>query len=140
VGWFGPGKEPICRRAPNFCRAIGSGGDSAELRLARAESLVAIGRLKDAVADYDHVLADPDGIAAHPEAYRLRADLHCRLGEADSAAVGWQVWLASAEGGTDRGQNMLWAVGYLRGPMAAEFSPAALAALRAWTHDGCPEA
>jgi hypothetical protein len=33
---------------------------------------------------------------------------------------------------------MLWARGYLRGAVADDFGPAALAALRAWTGAGCP--
>jgi len=122
----------------DFRRAISIGMNGPELRLARAASLVALGNYAGAVADYDWVLADPEGLAAHPEAYRLRADAHCRSGEADAAAIGWQVWLAVTPGGADEVQDMLWAFGYRRGPMGAGFTPAALAALRAWTGAGCP--
>jgi tetratricopeptide (TPR) repeat protein len=121
-------------------RAVGSGADTPEVRFARAGALAALGRYEDAAADYDELLSSPEGIAAYPDAYRLRAEAHCRLGEADAAAVGWQVWLAAVPGGPDRVQDMLWALGYLRGPMAADFSPTAIAALRAWTRDGCPGA
>ncbi|MEE8455082.1 MAG: hypothetical protein V3R90_10085, partial [Limibaculum sp.] len=76
--------------------------------------------------------------AAYPGAYRDRAGAHCLLGQADAAAIGWQVWLGATQGGAAYVQEMLWARGYLRGAVAEEFTPAALAALRAWTRAGCP--
>jgi hypothetical protein len=65
--------------------------------------------------------------------------VHCLAGEADAAAIGWQVWLAATPGGADHVRDMLWARGYLRGPAGPEFDPATLAALRAWTKAGCPD-
>jgi hypothetical protein len=64
--------------------------------------------------------------------------VHCRLGQADAAAIDWQVWLGAVPGGAAYVQEMLWARGYLRGAVADDFGPAALAALRAWTGAGCP--
>ncbi len=122
----------------DFNRVIANGPDRPEPRYARALSLAALGDLKGAVADFDHVLSDPEGLAAHPDAYRDRAEAHCRVGRADAAAVGWQVWLGATQGGAGYVQEMLWAHGYLRGAVADEFTPAALASLRAWTRAGCP--
>ncbi len=124
----------------DFNRAIANGPDRPETRYARALSLAAQGDFEAAVADYDHVLSDPEGLAAHPGAYRDRAEAHCRLGRADAAAIGWQVWLGATPGGAAYVQEMLWARGYLRGAVADDFTPAALAALRAWTKAGCPGA
>jgi tetratricopeptide (TPR) repeat protein len=124
---------------PDYKRAIAGGLDRPETRHARAQSWVALGRFEEAVADYDQILADPQGIAAYPGAYRDRAAAHCQLGQADAAAIGWQVWLGATPGGAEAVQDMLWTRGYLRGPVGEDFSPAALAALRAWTSAGCPE-
>jgi len=114
--------------------------DRPDVRYARALSLVALGDLEGAVADFDHVLSDPRGLAAYPGAYRGRAEAHCRLGQADAAAIGWQVWLDATQGGGSYVQEMLWAHGYLRGAVTDDFTPAALASLRAWTQAGCPGA
>ena len=112
--------------------------DRPETRYARALSLAALGDLEGAIADYDHVLSDPQGLAAYPGAYRDRAGAHCLLGQADAAAIGWQVWLGATQGGAAYVQEMLWARGYLRGAVADDFTPAALASLRAWTKAGGP--
>ena len=74
----------------DFNRAITIGPDRPEARYARALSLAALGDLEGAIADYDRVLSDPEGLAAHPRAYRDRAEAHCRIGRADAAAIGWQ--------------------------------------------------
>jgi len=107
-------------------------------RHARALSRAALGDFEGAAADYDQVLSGLEGLAAYPGAYRGRAEAHCRTGRPDAAAVGWQVWLAATPGGAAYVQEMLWARGYLRGAVADDFTPAALAALRAWTRAGCP--
>jgi tetratricopeptide (TPR) repeat protein len=122
----------------DFNRIIATGPGRAEARFARALSLIALGDFEGAIADYDHILADPEALAAHPDAYRDRAGIHCLLGQADAAAIGWQVWLGATQGGAAYVQEMLWAQGYLRGAVADDFTPAALAALRAWTRAGCP--
>jgi len=122
----------------DFNRAITNGPDRPEARHARALSLIALGDIEGAIADYDHILSDPRGLAAYPGAYRDRAEAHCRIARADAAAVGWQVWLDATPGGAAYVQEMLWAHGYLRGAVADDFTPAALAALRAWTRAGCP--
>jgi tetratricopeptide (TPR) repeat protein len=122
----------------DFDRAISAAPDRPEMRFARALSRAALDDFDAAIADYDHVLADPEALAAHPQAYRGRADIHCRAGEADAAAVDWQVWLAATPGGADYVQDMLWARGYLRGAGRSGFDAASLAALRAWTGAGCP--
>jgi tetratricopeptide (TPR) repeat protein len=123
-------------------RAVGlaAGLERLELREARARALSALGDDEGAIAEYDQMLADPEGVVAFAGAYRDRAAAHCRIGEADAAAVGWQVWLSAVPGGSEHVQDMLWALGYLRGPIGAEFGAAALAGLRAWTRDGCPAA
>ncbi|MFQ5565754.1 MAG: tetratricopeptide repeat protein [Paracoccaceae bacterium] len=122
----------------DFDRAIAAGPDRPDAYLARALSRVALGDLEGAVADYDHILADAQALAAQPGAYRDRARVHCQLGQADAAAVDWQVWLAATRGGAAYVQEMLWARGYLRGAIADDFTPAAVASLRAWTRAGCP--
>jgi tetratricopeptide (TPR) repeat protein len=123
----------------DFGRVIPAMPEFLEARQARALSYAALGRFEKAIADYDHVLSDPRALAALPDAYRGRAIAHCRTGEADAAAIGWQVWLGATPGGADYVSDMLWARGYLRGSAGEDFSPAALAALRAWTRAGCPD-
>ncbi len=107
-------------------------------RHARALSRAALGDFEGAAADYDQVLSGLEGLAAYPGAYRGRAEAHCRTGRPAAAAVGWQVWLAATPGGAAYVQEMLWARGYLRGAVVDDFTPAALASLRAWTRAGCP--
>jgi len=132
----------------DFNRVIGTTGpdrpesnyrpDRPDARYARALSRAALGDFEGAIADYDNILSDPQALATHPGAYRARAGVHCRLGQADAAAIGWQVWLGATPGGAAYVQEMLWARGYLRGAVADDFTPAAVAALRAWTRAGCP--
>ena len=122
----------------DFRRAITGGLDRPEVRHARARSWAALGRFEEAVADYDQVLSDPAGITAYPDAYRDRAAAHCQLGQADAAAIGWQVWLDATPGGAVQVREMLVAGGYLGDPGSTDFNPAALTALRAWTQAGCP--
>ena len=122
----------------DFNRVIDNGPDRPEARYARALSLAATGDFEGAIADYDHVLSDPEALAAYPGAYRDRAEAHCLLGQADAAASDWQVWLGATPGGATDVQEMLRARGYLRGAVADDFTPTALAALRAWTEAGCP--
>jgi tetratricopeptide (TPR) repeat protein len=132
---------------PDFRRAIDGGLDNPDTRHARALSFVALGRFEEAATDYDQVLSDPAGIAAYPDAYRDRAAAHCQLGQADAAAIGWQVWLDATPDDGAFVQEMLVASGYLSDPASDpdpdsasdNFSPAALAALRDWTKAGCPE-
>jgi len=109
-----------------------------DLRFARARLRTAIGNDEGAAEDYDHVLADPEAVAAHSEAYRLRALAHCRLGRAEAAEIGWQVWIDQEPDGAEYVRDMLWARGYLRGPADPEFGARDRAALRACTRDGCP--
>ncbi len=122
----------------DFNRVIATGPDRPAAHYARALSRVALGDLEGAIADYDHILSDPQGLAAYPGAYRGRAELHCRTARPAAAAIGWQVWLAATQGGAAYVQEMLRAHGYLRGAVADDFTPAAVAALRAWTRAGCP--
>jgi tetratricopeptide (TPR) repeat protein len=122
----------------DFNRVIATGADRPAAHYARALSRVALGDLEGAIADYDHILSDPQGLAAYPGAYRGRAELHCRTARPAAAAIGWQVWLAATQGGAAYVQEMLLAHGYLRGAVADDFTPAAVAALRAWTRAGCP--
>jgi len=124
----------------DFNRAIGGGFDNPETRYARALSLAAVGDFDAAIEDFDRVLSDPEGLAAYPDAYRDRAQAHCRTGQAAAAAVGWQVWLDSTPGGGAEVWEMLAASGDLEVPSAGDFGPAALTALRAWIEAGCPEA
>jgi tetratricopeptide (TPR) repeat protein len=124
----------------DFDRVIAIEPARPEARSAGALSLAALGDFEGAGADYDHILSDPQALVAHPGAYRARAEVHCLLGQADAAAIGWQVWLGAAQGGAAYVQEMLWARGYLRGVISDDFTPAALAALRAWTRAGCPGA
>jgi len=121
----------------DFNRAFANGPDRLEARYARALSLAALGDFEAAIADYDTVLADPAGIAAYPDAYRDRAEAHCQAGQAGAASVDWQVWLATRPDGPAHVQKMLKARGYLRGAVADEFTPKALAALRDWTKAEC---
>jgi tetratricopeptide (TPR) repeat protein len=123
----------------DFGRVIPAMPEFLEARHARALSYAALGRFERAIADYDHILSDPRALEALPDAYRGRAVVHCRTGEADAAAIGWQVWLGATHGGAEYVNDMLWARGYLRGSVGEDFSPAALAALRAWTRAGCPD-
>jgi tetratricopeptide (TPR) repeat protein len=122
----------------DFNRVISNGLDRPEAHYARALLLADLGDFEGAIADYDHVLSDPQGLAAYPDAYRDRAEAHCQIGQADAASVGWQVWLGATPGGAADVQEMLRARGYLRDAVADDFTPAALAALRAWTKAGCP--
>ena len=122
----------------DFDRVIATAPDRPGARHARALSRAALGDFEGAAADYDQVLSGLEGLAAYPGAYRGRAEAHCRTGRPDAAAVGWQVWLAATPGGAAYVQEMLWARGYLRGAVADDFTPAALASLRAWTRAGCP--
>jgi tetratricopeptide (TPR) repeat protein len=122
----------------DLSRAISATPERLEARFARAHSLAALEDFDAAIADYDHILSDPEALTSYPEAYRDRARVHCDAGQADAAAVGWQVWLAAAPGGVGYVQDMLWARGYLRGPVGSNFDTATLAALRAWTKAGCP--
>lgn len=122
----------------DFNQVISAAPERLEARFARALSLAALQDFDAAIADYDHILSDPEALATHSDAYRDRARMHCRAGEADAAAIDWQVWLAATPGGTSYVQEMLWARGYLRGPVRSEFDAATLAALRAWTKAGCP--
>ena len=125
--------------ADDYRRAIGAGLDAPPIRMERAEALVAAGDPAAAIPEYDHVLSDPESLAAHPGAYRGRAEAYCLAGEADAAAIDWQVWLATTPDGPSVVQEMLQARNYLRGPVGDGFGPEALAGLRAWTRDGCPE-
>ncbi|MCH8168871.1 MAG: tetratricopeptide repeat protein, partial [Proteobacteria bacterium] len=123
----------------DFDRVIKYGPERPEAHYARALSRAALGDLEGAAADYDQVLSDPRGLADYPDAYRGRAEAHCPIARPDAAAVGWQVWLDARPGGAAYVQEMLWARGYLRGAVTDDFTPAALASLRAWTRAGCPE-
>ncbi|HUS52543.1 MAG TPA: tetratricopeptide repeat protein [Thermohalobaculum sp.] len=122
----------------DFNRAISAAPKLTEGRLAQARSRIALGEFEAAIVDYDNILADPEMLAAYPDAYRDRAMVHCQNGEADAAAIGWQVWLAATPGGASYVRDMLWARGYLRGAVGTEFDARTLAALRAWTNAGCP--
>ncbi|MHA1528241.1 MAG: tetratricopeptide repeat protein [Alphaproteobacteria bacterium] len=123
----------------DFNRVLANGPDRLDARYARALSLAALGDLEGAIADYDYLLSDPEGIAAYPDAYRDRAEAYCQTGQAGAASVGWQVWLGARPDGPAYVQEMLLARGYLRGAVADDFTPEALAALRDWTKAGCPE-
>lgn len=122
----------------DFRRAIDGGFDTPQVRYDRALSWAAIGDFEAAIADFDHIISDPEGVAMLPEAYRGRAEVHCRIGRADAAAIGWQVWLDLTPGGVGHVRDMLMARGYSPGPASEGFSPVALAALRDWTRAGCP--
>jgi tetratricopeptide (TPR) repeat protein len=123
----------------DFSRVIPAMPEYPEARYARARSFIALGAFDKAIADYDHILADPQALSTQAEAYRERASAHCQIGEADAAAIDWQVWLGATSGGAEYVHDMLWARGYLRGQVDEGFGPVALAALRAWTTAGCPE-
>jgi len=113
--------------------------DRADLRFARARLRASIGDYDGAAADYDRILSNPEAVAAHPEAYGERALAHCRMGRAEAAQIGWQVWIDTVPEGADALQDRLWARGYLRPPSGAGFGPAEQAALRAWARAGCPD-
>lgn len=123
----------------DFGRVIPAMPEFLEARQARALSYAALGRFEKAIADYDHILSDPRALSALPDAYRDRAIAHCRIGEADAAAIGWQVWLDATPGGAEYVSDMLTTRGYLSDSADGDFSPAALAALRDWTKAGCPD-
>ncbi len=109
-----------------------------DLRFARARLRARFGDNAGAAADYDRILSDAELMAAHPEAYRERAAVHCRLGRSEAAEIGWQVWADTDPGGPDYVRDMLFARGYLRGPGAGALDAREQAALRAWIRAGCP--
>ncbi len=96
---------------------------AADARYARALSLAALGKLEAAITDYDQVLSDPEALTEFTDACRHRAEAHCQTGEADAAAIGWQVWLDTTPGGAAYVQEMLWAHGYLRGAIGEGSHP-----------------
>lgn len=118
--------------------AIASGPRPAEARLVRARAWLALGEPARAVADYDAVLADMAAKPFHASAWRGRAEAHCAMGRAEAAAVDWHVWASSVPDGAARLQEMLRARGELVGPPEEGIGPATLAALKAWTREGCP--
>lgn len=122
----------------DFDRAIAAEPALTGARLARALSLAALGDFEAATAGYDGILASPEALAAHPDAYRGRADMRCRAGEAEAAAVDWQGWISVTPDGAGTVRDMLAAQGYLSAPAEGAFGPADRAALRAWTGAGCP--
>jgi tetratricopeptide (TPR) repeat protein len=138
-GWMRARAGDHTAAISDFNRAINAAPNLMEARLARGHSLAALEDFEAAIADYDHFLGDPEALAAYPDAYRDRARVHCQMGEADAAAIGWQVWLAATPDGAGYVQDMLRTRGYLAGPTGPEFDPTTLAALRAWTRAGCPE-
>jgi tetratricopeptide (TPR) repeat protein len=113
--------------------------ERADLRFARARLRTAIGDHQGAAADYDRILSNPEAVAAHPEAYGERALAHCRMGRAEAAEIGWQVWIDTVPEGVDALEDRLWASGYLRPPRGDGFGLAEQAALRVWTKAGCPD-
>jgi tetratricopeptide (TPR) repeat protein len=90
-----------------------------------------------ALQDFNAVLSDPQGVEAYPEAYRDRAVVHCRLGEPEQTAVGWQVWAGLVPEGPGYLNELLAAGGYLTDSPAEGIESSALAA---WIGDGCPGA
>lgn len=110
-----------------------------EAHLARGRLRARLGDETGAEADFDAVLSDPKGIVSHPDAYRDRAMVHCRLGRPKAAAVDWQVWAGLAPDGEVYLRELLEARGYLRNPPEQGFGPRPQAALAAWTREGCPE-
>lgn len=128
--------------AADYRRAIGAGMATPEIRTERAEVLMADGQFRAAIGEYDRILADPDLASHHGPAYRGRAWAHCRDGQAEAAAVDWQVWLAGGpeDGGTALAVPLAEG-GFLPGDTAGgplEMNDETLAALRAWTEAGCP--
>ena len=126
--------------ARDFNRAITAGEAGPGIRTERAEVLMADGRPAQAIREYDRILWDQEETDAHNAAYLGRAWAHCEDGQEDAAAVDWQVWLAGGPGDDAPLAVPLLDGGYLA---AAEARPLvmdgpALAALRAWTADGCP--
>ena len=127
------------QRALNDLRlAIETGPRPAEARLERARAYAALGLPERALADYDAVLTDPEARAWHPAAWRGRAEAHCAMGRADTAAVDWQAWADSVPGGPAYLQELLRARGYLRAPWEPGVGEATRAGLRGWTAAGCP--
>ena len=128
--------------AKDYRRAIGAGLAATEIRAERAEVLMADGQYRAAVGEYDWILSDAEAEPDHELAYRGRAMAHCRDGQAEAAAVDWQVWLAGnpEDGGAALAVPLVEA-GFLA-PEAAEselqMTADSLATLRAWTEAGCP--
>jgi tetratricopeptide (TPR) repeat protein len=123
----------------SYTRALFGQPGWAEAHLARGRLRARLGDETGAEADFDAVLSDPQDIAAHPDAYRDRAMLHCRQGNWEAASVGWQVWAGLVPGGPAYLSELLEARGYLRNPAPLGLGPGAQAALAAWTREGCPE-
>ncbi|MDH3669214.1 MAG: tetratricopeptide repeat protein [Paracoccaceae bacterium] len=136
------GQDLPAAAARDYRRAINAGLAAPEIRTERAGALMDAGRPGLAVGEYDRILSDPDQSAAHPAAYRGRAQAHCADGQADAASVDWQVWLAGApeEGAAalavDLAETGFLPEETLDGPF--EVSDETLAALNAWTAAGCP--
>jgi len=123
----------------DYTRALFGWPGLVEARLARGRLRARLNDLTGAEEDFDTVLSDAGAVADHPEAYRDRARVHCRLGKHEAAAVGWQVWAGQVPGGESYLAEMLEARGYLRNPAPRGWPPHAQAALAAWTREGCPE-
>ncbi len=136
------GQKLPAAAARDYRRAINAGQATPEIRTERAEVLIDAGRPDLAVGEYDRILSDPNQSAAHPAAYRGRAQAHCANGQADAASVDWQVWLAGAAEddaaalAVDLAEAGFLPEEKLEGPF--EMSDETPAALNAWTAAGCP--
>ncbi len=123
----------------DLARVIGLHGPQVpEARLWHARVLAALGEEEQALEELDAVIADPAAAGLAGAAWRSRAVIDCRAGRAEEAAVGWQVWEQKEAGALSWIDEMLRDAGYLRGPAEETLGPRTLAALRAWTGDGCP--
>jgi tetratricopeptide (TPR) repeat protein len=123
----------------SYDRALFGRPGFAEALLARGRLLARMGFAADAEVNFDAVLSDPQASTDHPEAYRDRALLHCRMGRSEEATVGFQVWAALSPDPASALRDSLEAHGQLRNPAVAGAGSADVAALARWIGDGCPD-
>jgi tetratricopeptide (TPR) repeat protein len=123
----------------SYDRALFGRPGYAEALLRRGRLLARMGFAEDAEKNFDAVLSDPKASAEYPDAYRDRALLHCRLGRAEEAAVGFRVWADLSPGGPDALRNELETHGRLRNPAVAGGDRTEHAALTGWIAEGCPD-
>lgn len=122
-------------------RVVTLGGPLArEARLLRARILARNGAGEQALADLDSLISDSEATELHGRAWRERARVACAFGRAEEAAVGWQMWEQLEPEALAWLEETLRAGGYLDEAEEGGVGPRTVAALRAWTEDGCPEA
>lgn len=116
--------DEALQRDPEFATAWGSRG------VAWRE----LGDHEQALHDLDRAIELDPGTSRH---YQNRANVRCALGQVDGAVEDRLAAIRLGYFGADLVQTVLKEKGYYNGPIDGAFGGKSVAALRAWTEQGC---